>query len=326
VYRTLLSLTIALLFLTGGAVRTAVSYPQSPASSSKAPPPLLQSKSLFDGARAYRHVERLVAIGPRPAGSLGIESARAYLLRELRSYGLTPRLESFSPLTPKGRVEMKNLVVDLPGRSREIILLATHYDTKEFQDFPFVGANDGGSSTGVLLELARILAAQKGAHDLTYRLAFFDGEEAFCAGWSDCLNGRDNTYGSRQMVAQLRKSGEISRIKAMILLDMVGDRDLAIPREENSTAWLVEMIWQTARELGYRRYFPDESHWMSDDHLPFLAAGIPAVDLIDFDYGSEEESYWHTQEDTLDKIDARSLQIVGEVVLASLPRIAAHRP
>lgn len=318
-HRFLLPLTIIALALADGASGSVRNLPLPQSTGAMAPGALP-----FDGERAYQHVAALVAIGPRPAGSPGIEKAREYLLRSLRGYGLKPRVESFTPLTPKGQVEMKNLVVDLPGRSSQIILIASHYDSKGFEDFPFVGANDGGSSTGVLLELARVLTKQKGAHDLSYRLAFFDGEEAFCPGWNDCLNGRDNTYGSREMVAALRRTGEIARVKAMVLLDMVGDRDLVIPREENSTGWLVDTIWETARDRGYHRHFPDETHWMSDDHLPFLQAGIPAVDLIDFDYGDEEKSYWHTREDTLDKIDARSLRIVGEVVLDSLPRIGAQ--
>jgi hypothetical protein len=323
-------LTIIVLALMNGASGSAWNLSLSRSTGTMAlgalPSPTLsvQTPLAFDGKRAYQHVAALVAMGPRSAGSPGIEKAREYLLRELRGYGLKPRVEPFTPLTPRGRVGMKNLVVDLPGRSPQIILITSHYDTKDFADFPFVGANDGGSSTGVLLELARVLAKEKGAHDLSYRLAFFDGEEAFCAGWSDCLNGQDNTYGSREMVATLRRTGEISRIKAMVLLDMVGDRDLVIPREENSTGWLVDTIWETARDLGYQRHFPEESHWMSDDHLPFLEAGIPAVDLIDFDYGDGETSYWHTREDTLDKIDARSLQIVGEVVLQSLPQIGTY--
>lgn len=329
-YRFLLPLTVTALVLMDGAFGWGgnPSLPPMTAVGAAAalPFPLAPGKTgpAFDGERAYRHVKALVAIGPRPAGSPGIEKAREYLLRELRKYGLKPRVESFTPMTPKGRVGMKNLVVDLPGKSSQIIVIASHYDTKPFEDFPFVGANDSGSSTGVLLELARILATQKGAHDLSYRLAFFDGEEAFCAGWNDCLNGQDNTYGSREMVAALRRSGAITGVKAMVLLDMVGDRDLVIPREENSTGWLVDVIWETARDLGHQRHFPDESHWMTDDHLPFLEAGIPSVDLIDFDYGDGEKSYWHTREDTLDKIDARSLQIVGEVVLQSLPRISTQ--
>ena len=168
-----------------------------------------------------------------------------------------------------------------------------------------------------------MLAADPTPHKFTYQIVFLDGEEAFCREWSECLNGNDNTYGSRFMAGQLRKNNQAINIKAMILLDMIGDQNLAIPREENSSQWLVDAIWSTAREMGYQRNFVADTQWMTDDHLPFLKAGIPAVDLIDFDYGNESESFWHTAQDTLDKISPRSLQIVGEVVLRSLPRIAA---
>jgi glutaminyl-peptide cyclotransferase len=276
----------------------------------------------FDADRAYAHVKAQVDFGPRPAGSAALEQTRNYLLRELKSYGLKVRVDEFSPVTPVGRVKMKNLVAELPGQQSASIIIASHYDTKKFTDFRFVGANDGASSTGVLLELARVLATDKAPRQLTYQFVFLDGEEAFCREWSECLNGNDNTYGSRHMAEQLQKSNQAGQIRAMILLDMVGDRQLAIPREENSSQWLVEAIWSTARELGYQRHFTNETQWMADDHLPFLKAGIPSVDLIDFDYGDETGSYWHTAADTLDKIDPRSLGIVGEVVLRSLPRIA----
>ncbi|NDD63289.1 MAG: M28 family peptidase [Acidobacteria bacterium] len=277
----------------------------------------------FEGERAFAHVRAQVDLGPRPAGSAALEKTRSYLLTQLRSYGLKPRLDEFAPLTPKGRVKMKNIIVDIRGRQPESIIIASHYDTKEFRDFRFVGANDGGSSTGVLLEIARVLAADKSDRRLTIQLVFFDGEEAFCREWSECLEGSDNTYGSRHMAEQISRDGKAGLYKAMILLDMVGDRSLAIPREENSSPWLVDAIWQTARELGFQRHFPGTTHWMTDDHLPFLKAGIPAVDLIDFDYGDETGSFWHTSQDTLDKIDPRSLQVVGDVVLRSLPRIEA---
>ncbi|MEY3282462.1 MAG: hypothetical protein RIR86_475 [Acidobacteriota bacterium] len=290
------------------------------------PAPVVESGPLsdFDGARAYAHVKAQVEFGPRPSGSAALEKTREYLLAELRRYGLKPRLDEFAPLTPKGRVKMKNIVAEIRGQQTGTIILASHYDTKEFREFRFVGANDGGSSTGVLLELARVLAAAKTPPKYTYQLVFFDGEEAFCREWSECLEGNDNTYGSRHMAEQIQKSGKVSQFKAMILLDMVGDRNLAIPREENSSPWLVNAIWQTAREVGLQRHFPNSTHWMTDDHLPFLKVGIPAVDLIDFDYGDETESYWHTEKDTLDKIDQRSLQIVGDVMLRSLPRIEAQ--
>lgn len=295
-------------------------------SSAPAPTPVVESGPLseFDGSRAYAHVKAQVEFGPRPAGSAALEKTRGYLLAQLRSYGLKPRLDEFTPLTPRGRVKMKNIVVELPGQQAETIILSSHYDTKDFREFRFVGANDGGSSTGVLLELARVLAAAKTPRKFTYHLVFFDGEEAFCREWSECLEGNDNTYGSRHMAEQIQKSGKVGQFKAMILLDMIGDRTLAIPREENSSPWLVNAIWQTARESGLQRHFPNSTHWMTDDHLPFLKVGVPAVDLIDFDYGDETESYWHTEKDTLDKIDQRSLQIVGDVLLRSLPRIEAQ--
>lgn len=285
-----------------------------------------QRTTPIDGERALQHVRAQVGFGPRPAGSAALEKTRQYLIDELKSYGLKVSIDEFRPLTPRGRVVMKNLIAELPGQSPDLILLASHYDTKDFKEFRFLGANDGGSSTGVLLELARVMAAQ-GPRKFTYQFVFFDGEEAFCREWSDCLNGKDNTYGSRHMVEQLRAEKRIDRVKAMILLDMVGDKDLTIPREESSSRWLVEAIWGTAADLGYRKEFPSRTFLIGDDdHMPFLRAGIPAVDVIDFEYGEGEgdNSYWHTAEDTLDKLSARSLKIVGDVILLSLPKIEAQ--
>jgi len=203
-------------------------------------------------------------------------------------------------------------------------MIASHYDTKQFKDFVFVGANDGGSSTGALMEIARVMAAEKAAGKIrryTYQFVFFDGEEAFCEEWSECLNGNDNTYGSRYMVARLKKEKRLDSIKAMILLDMVGDKNLEIPREQNSSKWLVDTIWSTARQSGFAEFFPNQSHFITDDHIHFLEAGVPAVDLIDLNYRDEDKTYWHTKDDTLDKLSAQSLKIVGDVVLLSLPRI-----
>ncbi len=320
-----MNLRLALILLTTllplGCQQPESAVTTSPTATAPVPSTPSEPVSDFDGARAYAHVKAQVELGPRPAGSAALEKTRSYLTGQLRSYGLKPRFEEFTPLTPRGRVKMKNIIVEIPGQQPETIILASHYDTKEFRDFRFVGANDGGSSTGLLLELARVLAQSKTPRKYTLQLVFFDGEEAFCREWSECLKGNDNTYGSRQMAERIQKTGKVDQFKAMILLDMIGDATLAIPREENSSQWLVNAIWQTARELGHGRHFPNTTHWMTDDHLPFLKAGIPAVDLIDFDYGDETESYWHTSKDTLDKIDQRSLQIVGDVLLRSLPRI-----
>jgi Zn-dependent M28 family amino/carboxypeptidase len=206
----------------------------------------------FDADRAFNHVKAQVAFGPRPAGSAAIEKTREYLVKELKSYGLNPTFDEFTDTTPRGKIKFKNVVAELPGETPNIIILSSHYDTKEFKEFSFVGANDAGSSTGVLLEIARVMAADKQKRKFTYQFVFFDGEEAFCREWSECLNGKDNTYGSRHYVEKLKKNKQTDQIKAMILLDMVGDKDLTIPREESSSSWLVNAIWGTAQSPGSR--------------------------------------------------------------------------
>lgn len=281
----------------------------------------------FDGERAFNHVKAQVEFGPRPAGSPAIEKTREYLVRELKSYGLQTTLDEFTETAPRGKVKFKNVIAELPGESSSVVILASHYDTKLFKEFTFVGANDGGSSTGALLEIARVMAGEKQKRKFTYWFVFFDGEEAFCREWSECLDGRDHTYGSRYMVERLKKEKQLDRVKAMILLDMIGDKDLTIPREEGSSKWLVDAIWGTAQQLGYTKQFPNRASSVGDDdHMPFLRAGVPAVDIIDFEYGegAQDNSYWHTEEDTLDKISARSLKIVGDVVLLSLPKVEAQ--
>ena len=289
----------------------------------------------FDGERAFNHVKAQVELGARPPSSPAIEKTREYIVRELKGYGLKTTLDEFSENTPRGKVNFKNVVAELPGESSNVIIIASHYDTKRFKEFTFVGANDGGSSTGALLEIARVMAAEsqpgnQGAgrkRKFTYWFVFFDGEEAFCHEWSECLNGNDHTYGSRHMVERLQKEKQLGRVKAMILLDMIGDRDLTVPREEGSSQWLVEAVWGTAQQLGHAKEFPDRPFEVGDDdHMPFLRAGVPAVDVIDFEYGSSpgDNDYWHTKEDTLDKISPRSLKIVGDVILLSLPTIEAQ--
>lgn len=278
----------------------------------------------FDAERAFNHVKTQVAFGPRPAGSAAIEKTREYLVKELKSYGLNTSLDEFTDTTPHGKVKFKNVIAELPGETANTVIISSHYDTKEFKEFKFVGANDGGSSTGILLEIARVMAADKQKRKFTYQFVFFDGEEAFCHEWSECLNGKDNTYGSRHYAEKLKKEKHTDRVKAMILLDMVGDQDLVVPREDNSSGWLVNAIWSTAREIGHLKHFPNQSQSTTDDHIAFLQAGIPAVDLIDFDYGDANSTYWHTAEDTLDKISAQSLKIIGDVILLSLPKVEAQ--
>jgi glutaminyl-peptide cyclotransferase len=304
------------------AVRAADSAPISTteASAAASPPNLT-----IDADSAFKHVEKQVGFGPRPAGSAQLAKTREYLLSELRSYGLSPTTDQFTTSTPVGEKQMVNIVAELPGQSPEIIIISSHYDTKLFDKFKFVGANDGASSTAVLLELARVLAANKEKPKVTYRFVFFDGEEAFCEHWEQCgkPDSPDNTYGSRHYAKQLVDRNEASRVRAMILLDMIGYKKLEIGRDDDmSTKWLVDSIWDTARELGYSQQFQNRTEGVGgDDHEPFLRAGIESVDLIQL--GSYP--YWHTPDDTLDKISSQSLKIVGDVVLASLPKIESHR-
>lgn len=277
----------------------------------------------FDGARAYRDVERLIGFGPRPPGTPALERARAYLAGELRQAGWRVREQPFTARTPRGPVRMVNLIAEWPGRRPEIVAVGGHYDTKPFASFRFVGANDGGSSAALLVELGRALAARHRAAPprYTHWLLFFDGEEAQLE-WSPT----DSLYGSRALVAVLRASGELPRLRALIVADMIGDRDLGIRRESASTPWLTDLVWSVARRLGHARHFLPERQPVEDDHAPFLDAGVAATLLIDFEYGGGpgQNAWWHTAEDTLDKLAPRSLAIVGEVILGALPAIEAE--
>jgi glutaminyl-peptide cyclotransferase len=281
-----------------------------PQSADDAPPP--ESTGGFDGKRAFAHVAKQVSFGPRPSGSPAIVQTQDYLQSELKSYGCTVETDSFTADTPLGRLPMKNILVKIPGDKPGIILLGTHYDTKRLENF--VGADDGGSSTAVMLELARLLCAQHGHYNVW--IAFFDGEEAV-KDWSDI----DSRYGSRQMAAKLATSGELPKLKAFLLADIVGSRPLRIKRDSYSTKTLTDLVWKTAARLGYQDIFVNEESGSEDDHQSFLKRGVPAVDVItDF----LATGYWHTPQDTLDKISAKSLAIVGHVFLESVKQLQSR--
>ena len=273
----------------------------------------------FDGARAYEHVRHLVEIGPRPPASDGIHRAQAYIIGQLKSYGCPVEEHDFHASTVVGDLAMKNIVVKLPGASSGIILYTTHYDTVRIPNF--VGADDGGSGTGTTLELARLFCARK--NSLNVWIVFFDGEEAQ-GNWTDGASiqwkndSSNNTFGSREMAAQMALSGELKRLKAMILADMIGPANVRITRDTGSTPWLTNFIWETAAQLGYKNNFVNEDYAVGgDDHFSFIRRGVVGCDLIDF---SVRDTYWHTPEDTLDKVDPRSLAVVGQVLAATLPR------
>jgi glutaminyl-peptide cyclotransferase len=268
-----------------------------------------QAPTAFDSNKAWEHLRQQVAIGPRPSGSQGNVKNRDYIKAQMKALGIKTADQPFEGKTPLGPVKMVNIIATIPGKSADRIVLASHFDTKLFRDLRFVGASDGASSTAALIELARVIKA-RGALPFTIELLFLDGEEAVIE-WQ----GDDNTYGSRYYVEAARKSGSLKSLRALILLDMIGDRNLTIRRESNSTRWLTDIVWGAAKKLGHRA-FMDEETTVEDDHIPFLKAGVPSVDIIDLDYPQ-----WHTAQDTIDAVAARSLQVVGEVVMAALPEI-----
>jgi Peptidase family M28 len=286
-------------------------------------PAVVPGAVAFNGERAFEHVKKQLEIGPRIPGSPELSKTRAYILESLKSSGLAARTDDFTAATPFGEKKMVNVTAEVPGESKDVIIIASHYDSKFYKNMRFVGANDPGTSVGTLLELGRVLRASQPKPKLTYWLVFFDGEESSCEEWDECSKpgAPDNTYGSRHYVARLREGNDLGRVRGLILLDLVGSKDLELGREPMSTRWLQDIVWETARQLGYGKYFVERPEDVgSDDHEPFLRAGIDSLDLIQL----STYPYWHRADDTLDKVSAQSMQIVGEVVLASLPKIAAR--
>jgi glutaminyl-peptide cyclotransferase len=267
----------------------------------------------FSGARALEATRQAVALGPRPSGSAAIRKLQFLIHQQLKNCGCEVRDDDFTATTPKGPVAMKNIIARFPGTSGRMIAITGHYDTKLFPGRNFVGANDGGASGGFLIEMARALAGRM--HKNEVDLVWLDGEEAV-EQWSDT----DGTYGSRHLAAKWSKDGTLAKIRALINVDMIGDRDLGILQEQNSSQSLLRLSWAIARETGYGKYFLESANNIEDDHIPFLRAGVNALDLIDFDYGPDN-SWWHTDADTMDKLSAHSLEVTGSVVLELIARL-----
>lgn len=290
--------------------------------------PVVPGAVAFNGERAMDHVKKQVEIGPRVSGSPELAKTREYIVSQLKTSGLMVKSDEFSATTPLGEKKMINLTAEIPGESSDVIIISSHYDSKFYKDMRFVGANDPGTSVGTLLELGRVLGASEQKPKLTYWLVFFDGEESFCEGWDECHNPNpvdannplpDNTYGSRHYVAKLRENNSLGRVRALILLDLMGSKNLELGRDTLSSRWLQDIVWSAGREAGYGKYFVDRPEGVGgDDHEPFLKAGIDSLDLIQLN----GYPYWHKANDTLDKVSAQSMKVVGDVVLASLPKIA----
>jgi glutaminyl-peptide cyclotransferase len=264
----------------------------------------------FNGANAYEYARQFVAIGPRWPTSPGHEKAEAYLRNQLKHDQVEE--DAFTANTPIGPVNMRNFIVRFPGKKDGVIVLSTHYETNYYlRNINFVGANDGAATTGLLLAIADELRGKKLEGDSVW-LVFFDGEEAI-EKWS----ASDSTYGSRHLAAKWGRDQTLNRIKAFILADMIGDKNLDIQRETRSTDWLVALVRQAAKKFGYQRYFFQSEEPVEDDHMAFVERGVPSIDVIDLDYGPNN-SYHHTAQDTLDKVGARSLTIDGDVFMETI--------
>jgi Zn-dependent M28 family amino/carboxypeptidase len=272
----------------------------------------------FNGAKALDYTRDFVAIGPRWPTSPGHLKAEAFLRAHFQHDQLEE--DTFTADTPIGPLNLRNFIVRFPGKKDGAIVLATHYETNyPLRNINFVGANDGGSTTGLLMAIADQLRAQTAAgkklDGYSVWLVFFDGEEAIQS-WSDS----DSTYGSRHLAARWGRDGTLAHIKAFMLADMIGDKDLDIQHESNSTDWLVALVRQAAHKFGYDRYFFQKDEPVEDDHLPFVRRGVPSIDVIDLDYGPNN-SFHHTAQDTMDKVSARSLTIDGDVFMETIKLI-----
>jgi glutaminyl-peptide cyclotransferase len=270
----------------------------------------------FSGEKAFAHVQRLVDLGPRPPATEAIEKSRAYIESQLKLFGWEVARQAFEDRTPRGNVRFANLIARFSGMGNKTkpapsFLLCSHYDTKTFDTFRFVGANDGGSSTGLLLELARVLAQHPNLA-AKVELVFFDGEEAY-----EEFTQTDGLYGSRYFAAQITKDKAAKQFRGGILFDMIGDRSLDVTLSPDSPTQMAREIFASADALKLRNYFTYFDREITDDHTPLNAIGIATIDIIDFDF-----PYWHTAEDTMDKISAKSLQVVGSVAAYYLSEFA----
>ena len=267
----------------------------------------------FSGAEALVLTGKAVAFGPRPSGSPAIAKMRAFIRQQLASCGCEVSADSFTGRTPDGPVPMENIIAKFPGKSGRAIAITGHYDTKKLPNF--VGANDGGSSTGFLLEMAVALKGRPRVDDIY--LVFFDGEEAV-HDWSDT----DSLYGSRHLAAKWTADGTIRRLKALINVDMIGDKIFRLAWETNSAPSLRNLVWDTGDAMGYSAAFPRQGGPIEDDHMPFINAGVRALDLIDFESAN---SFWHTPEDAMDKLGEQGFDVLGLVLLKVIPELEREK-
>ena len=269
------------------------------------------SPAQFNSARAMQYVKEIVALGPRPIGSANHKKVEDYIHAHLKGDNVED--DTFTVTATEGKFPVHNIVAKFPGTRDGIVVIASHYDTNwPLKDSSYVGANDGASSSALLLEIANQLRGKK-LEGYSVWLLWDDAEESMRLPWYDS----EALYGVRHIAQKWQDDGTIKKIKAFILEDMIGDADLNVDRDQNSTPWLEDMVYQAATRLGYQSHFFTRAIPMDDDHKPFVERGIPSADLIDFDYGYNNV-FWHTTQDTVDKLSPKSLEIVGMVTLETV--------
>ena len=312
-----LVIVLSLTLLAGCTRSNNVSASSAPRSES--PTPKAESPSLpFDGQAAFNYTKEVVALGPRVVGSPGYLKTQEFLRAQLK--GDHVEEDTWTQKTPVGAKKMTNFIAKYPGAKPGIIVVAGHYDTKPIKGF--LGANDGGSSTGLPLELAKEMHKQMSGGKLpgySVWIAWLDGEESIQE--SNNMDLTNSTFGSQHLATKWNKDGTAKQIKAFILVDMIGDADLDVLHDTNSTPWLSDVIYNAATRLGVQGHFYSRSDAMTDDHNPFANVGVPVVDIIDFDYGPDN-SYWHKPSDTMDKLSPQTFQIVGSVILDAIRQLS----
>ncbi|MFA6292058.1 MAG: M28 family peptidase [Victivallales bacterium] len=266
----------------------------------------------IDGESALKKVTEIYDIGPRPSGSEGARKTAEFIRDEIKKYGLSPEIDQWVEKTPSDtETTFRNVTTVIPGKTKDFIIIGSHYDTKKLETVPeFSGANDGASSSGLLLSLIKAVKGSPAPPPVTLVFAFFDGEECIYQ-----YNDSDGLFGSRRMAAKLKSTGMYSSCRAVIILDMIGDKDLNISLPSSSDPALADKIIRIAGERNWGKYFTRSNANIIDDHTPFHKLGISAVDIIDFEFG-ENNRYWHTRADTIDKISPDSLKIVGDLVIS----------
>jgi len=263
----------------------------------------------IDGQKVLQYTKEVVAFGSRPAGSPAHQKLEQYIVSKMK--GVDVEQDKFTAQTPAGQFPINNIIAKFPGKKDGIIVVAGHYDTNYPLPKSYVGANDGGSSTALLLALADQLRGKE-RDGYSVWLVWTDGEEAFVK-WTD----DDSLYGTKHLAQKWNADGTARKIKAFILVDMIGDADLDIQRDSNSTPWLTDLVNQAATNLGYQSHFFQQTVGMDDDHIPFAKIGVPVVDLIDYTYGYNNV-FHHSPEDTIDKLSAQSLAITSDVVMETI--------